>query len=643
LTTGEITTKALDLDIARSFVGDFGINTRLAYDLIKPGVEPLSGDNVIIIGAGPLVGTRVPGAARSHILSKFPLVGSIWEAGGSMALSTRLKAAGYDHLIIRGRASQPVYLRIFNDDVAICDAGDLWGKGVFDATDTLWARHGSRYSVMTIGQAGENLVKISMCLIDKVGTAGKGGLGAVMGAKNLKAVAVNGTGKVRVHDPARFDELTDRLMKRVMSDPSRPEKIRLGQMFEWPGLIRGTKCEYKNWSEIYDPDKAEALFGVEQYLKVKQRRLGCPACPTPDKDALEIKDGAYRGLVTYVAGFAGRARDLGLRCELDSLNELVKCIDLAGQYGIGTHLFWSLTSLAIDLYERGIITRDDTEGLELRRGFETTTKLMEQIAFRRGIGNVLADGLPGIVKRFGKECERYSVTIKGEDVQRDGRANILSPSIFAQIVCPEGGGGSQPGTVASPDHYSVGSLEDAWKVYCKTIGVPDEALPRIFNQLRGYNVGRLTKHSEEWYTIISCLGICMRHHISELYSCALGAELYSALTGIEMKPEELKQASERVWNQLKALNVREGFTRKDDKVPVKWLEERLRGLNGEELPLKDSQGNLVTAATIEKLLDDYYDERGWDLQTGIPTREKLTGLGLEAVIADFKARGIYPA
>jgi aldehyde:ferredoxin oxidoreductase len=628
LTTGTVRTEPLGMDIARDFIGDFGINSRLAVNYLKPQVGPLSADNVIIFGASPLVGSRIPGVSRCHILTKQPLVGSIWESSGSMALSTGLKAAGYDHLIVKGRASQPVFLCINGAEVTIQAASDLWGKGIFEATDALYARYGKLSSVMAIGPAGENLVRISMCLIDKVGTAGKGGLAAVMGSKNLKAVVVNGSRKVDVYDPDKLRELRSRLMSKVLKDPLRGEKIKLGQMFEWKALVTATKCEYRNWTETFSPEKAEGLFGIDQYLKVRKGRLGCPGCPTPDKDVLGLQSGEFQGLTTYVSGFAGRARDLGIRCGLSSVNDLVKCIDLAGQYGVDTHLFWPVQNLAVKMYQQGIISREDTGGFDLRDGFECTARLLKQIAFREGLGAVLADGTAGVTKRFGLAAAGLAVTVKGQDVQRDGRANILSPSIFEQIVSPEGGGGSQPGTVASPDHWAVGSMEEKWKVYCRNIGVPEEARKRIFDEASGYNVGRLTKHVEEWYTIISSLGICMRHHIAELYDISICAELYSAATGFKVEPAELKQGSERAWNLLKALNAREGFTRKDDRVPLRWIEEPLKNFDGSDLRLKDSRGKLVNSADVEKLLDDYYSERGWDCRTGVPSHSTLARLRL---------------
>ena len=186
LTTGEIKKSDLDLTMAKNFIGDFGVGLRLAYDMIKPGIKPLSPENVIIVGTSPISGTRFP-VTRSSVVTKYPQSGAIAFGSASMGLDNRLKRAGYDQLIITGKSPKPVYLKILEDDIELCDAQDLWGKDIFDTTDILKERYGKRCAVVAIGQAGENLVKGSIALINKLGTVGKGGLGAIMGYKNFKA------------------------------------------------------------------------------------------------------------------------------------------------------------------------------------------------------------------------------------------------------------------------------------------------------------------------------------------------------------------------------------------------------------------------------------------------------------------------
>ena len=202
LTTGDVREEELDPNMARRYIGAFGIGARLAYDLIKPGIDPLSPENYIIVGAGPFVGTSCPSASRCTAWTKFPLSNTIGPAGGSMTFGSGLKYAGYDELIITGRADKPVYLKVSDEGAEICDAGDLWGKDTYAATDELWKRHGTDHGVICIGQAGENLVNISLATVDKSATLGRHGFPVVMGSKNLKAIVAGGRGKVRVADRA---------------------------------------------------------------------------------------------------------------------------------------------------------------------------------------------------------------------------------------------------------------------------------------------------------------------------------------------------------------------------------------------------------------------------------------------------------
>ncbi|MFC1963033.1 aldehyde ferredoxin oxidoreductase family protein [Chloroflexota bacterium] len=640
LTAGNVTTQDLDHGIARDFIGDFGVNARLAYDLIEPGTDPLSPNNAILIGAGPLVGTRLQ-APRCTVLTKMPLTGAIAFASGGMDLSRRLKYAGYDHLIITGRATRPVYLRIFDDNIEICDARHLWGKDILQTTDELWDKYGKSNSITSIGQAGENGVRIALALIDRISTVGKGGLGAVMGSKNLKAIVINGTKRVKVADPERFRVSTDRLLKSFKEEleyrdfMDNPDLLRrFGKMAFFDHIIKNMwgGVPYKNYTEIYPADEAVERYGTKKYLDTVNRRpMGCRGCTYHCKECVDVQEGEYTGLRTYISSPIGRVWDLGIRCGVDSIDKVIKCFDLANRYGICCHVFSPVMDLAVDLYERGIITKEDTEGMVLKRDFETTKELIEKIAFRQGIGDILADGSPGIINKFGQECEKYSTHIKGLNAQIDPRGLHFTMAGFGQIVNPEGGTGK-------PGHsfdYRVDEnfSPDKVKTYCKMIGVPKEAVNRILDVSFGYNSARLTRYAEDFYSALTCLGIC--DHRTNLFNYDLLAEFYSAATGIEMSPDEMREAAERSWNMFKMLNVREGFSRKDDRIPPKWLEP-LKTPAGEELPVLGCENKILTANDLSKLLDDYYSERGWDIARGIPTEEKLLSLGLDFMAEDLE-------
>jgi len=617
LSTGEIRKESLDPDLTKNFIGGFGINTKLAYDFIKPGIDPLSPENFIIIGTGALGGTMAPGSSRLAATTKFSETGAVASGNGSLNFASQLKWAGYDHLIITGRADKPVYVNILDEDIALCDARHLWGTGLLRTTDGLRRKHGKTSSVVAIGQAGENMAGISMALIDKSATLGKGGLGAVMGSKNLKAIVVRGTGSINIADHRRFFKLLNRFIKRVRAYPLQRQWIEKGINLS-----------------MRESSKDDPLYGMQIYLeKAKRARMSCPSCPMADKEVLGVKEGDYRGLVVYTAGWSGRAENFGQVCNAGSYDKVLKCLDLANQYGIDSHSFSRVMDLAVELYEEGIITPEDTSGLVLKKDFDTIRKLLGQIAFRKDLGDVLADGMKAMIKKFGTEVDKKAAHVKGMETIFDPRERGLGTMEFELTLNPRGGHHTAGG---SPSYVGSGQSLDKFASHCRRMGASNQAVERILDSDMGFNVGRLSRYSEDWYSVLSALGLCNRAQTNRFYSIESCAELYSAITGLEISAQELATAGERIWNVKKASNAREGFTRKDDRFPPKWFEP-FYDPSGEEKRLRDYYGTRhLSKEDVESLLDDYYDERGWDRQTGIPTREKLVSLGLDEIAGDLE-------
>lgn len=638
LTSGNIKVTDLEPEVVSPFIGDGGISFRLAYDLIKPGTAPLSPENPIIIGVSPLVGTRIQ-APRWSVVSKFPLTGCVAYGSGGMGFGVRLKRAGYDQVVITGRAPKPVYLKICDDDLDICDAGDLWGMDIYETTDVLWQKLGKKYSIAAMGQSGENLVAISLALIDKIGSLGKGGLPAIMGSKNLKAIAVMGTKEVPIADPSRFDKICGEIVQKYIDDPARAALVKLGKMGSGKKNVAHASNPYKNFTENFSPDRYQELYGTEVYLNtIESKRLGCATCIYPCKDMMTVQKGDYKGLTTYLSSLTGRMRNLGIQCSAGcSFEELVKLVDITNRYGIDTQSFAPTMMLAVELYERGILTKKDTEGLALKSDFETTVALLEKTVFRQGIGDVLADGSMGIIKRFGKEYEKYSFHIKGLPQQIDARLHNFNMMTFCQITNPEGAS-------IEPAHVGLnwyprkeGFSLNVVREFARRMDLSKEATDKIFDTPSGFNVARLTKVAEDFHMVLNSLGVCENRN--EFWDWNKFAEVYSSVTGIEMTGTDMKKAGERIWNLFKVLNVREGFSRKDDTFPQRWLEP-LRTASGEEIIPMTCGGEVATAEVLNKLLDDYYEERGWDIEKGIPTREKLISLGLINVVNDFEKSGI---
>ena len=594
LSSGEKRREPLDPYLVKAFIGGYGINNKLASDLIPPDVDPLSPDNAIIIGAGPFAGTIVPGAGKIAVTSRFPLNGAFATAHGGGAFALMLKTCGYDHVVITGKADKPVYLNILDDDVALCDAMDLWGRDTFETVDELRTRH-EPCSVIANGQAGENLVKISVACVDKCGTIGTGGLPAIMGSKNLKAiVASQGSRGIEVAHRLRLHRVVDDMLRRIMSWPGRQPLLENGML---------------------------PSFGLEELHRETFRVLACPSCPLADKEVHRLTQGPYAGMATYMTHFM--ARRFGEGSNVDQFNWSMKYTDALNRYGICMLDFNYLISLMGDLYKQGVITKEDTGGIEIKDDFDTTMKLLQMTAYRQGFGDVLADGIVGATQRIGKGAENYACHIKGRSLLYDPRAVGLGTMEFEPMTTPRG---SHVGAAGSPS-YSPGRSLDDFARHCERMGAPPDAVKRVVGPT-SFNPGRLSRWSEDWSALFGCLSLCNRAHVNRFYHVRTIAELYSAVTGLELTPNDLMKTAERAWNTAKVINVRAGFGRRDDRPPWIWFIP-LKGEGGKESPLMDYyKTTVLTEADIDRFLDDYYDERGWDKESGAPTPEKLRELGL---------------
>jgi len=286
--------------------------------------------------------------------------------------------------------------------------------------------------------------------------------------------------------------------------------------------------------------------------------------------------------------------------------------------------FSHLLSVLVSLYQEGAITRADTGGIELKNDIETAIELARMTAFREGFGEVLAEGLVATAQKLGRVAEERIVHIKGHAIVRDPRLSSLGTMEFEELTMPRGAHVSAAG---SPSYDPGRSLEDFVR-HGERMGVPDEALERVSGS--GFNPGRYSKYSEDWYSLFNCLSLCNRAQVNRFYHVKTITDLYAAVTGINLTPAKIMKISERAWTIGKLLNIREGFSRKDDKIPEAWFKPLVR--EGKEYHITDYyETATLTKEDVERFLDDYYDERGYDKKTGIPSRKKLKELGLESM------------
>ena len=611
LTSRRIRKEKLDSELTKSFIGGFGVNNKLAYDLIEPRIDSLSPQNIIIFAGGLLSGTPAPASSKVMATTKFPIPGAIATTFGGGGGDT-LRLAGYDHVIVTGRAETPIFLKIFDDEIDLCDAGWLWGKDIWQTTDELRDKYGNECSVIAIGPPGERLVQISFAYVNKLGHLGQQGFGAVMGSKNLKALVIHGTKGVKVADRQGFMKATNLLSDSLMNLNYRDDYIRIGSgIASWGMTSRRRK--------LPPEEEAADIYGPAAYDRIFKGTLACPSCPIGCKALLEIKEGEHTGELAATVG-AGRDWE---RFNVGSIHRALALRDFCNRQGIDDSAATSIINLAICLFEDGVITREDADGLELKRDYETARTLMWKISRREGLGDLLADGYLEATRRIGPRAENYARNVlKGHELG-DPRSRHFQPMTIAALVDFRGHGA---GIGALGPGFMPGHKPETFRRYLsRNMGVPEETIEGICTE-SNVNMAKVAKYAEDLYSLYSCLGVCYRQPIAQCYSIDAATGLYTALTGRKVDPGELLRAGERAWNILKLANVREGFTRQDDEPPSTWFEPLV--VDGKPVPFTDYYGNQLTKEDIERLLDDYYNERGWDIKTSIPTPQKLEELGL---------------
>ncbi len=599
LSSRSATGKPLSEDMMRELLGGQGINAGLAYELIKPKEDPFSSGNVLLFGAGPFVGTIIPGSGKCNVMGKSPAAGFLGSSGtGHFGM---LKFSGYDNLVITGKADHPVYIKIHDDEVQIRDADHIWGKDLWEATEVIWDEVGDVYTVACIGPAGENLVRDASILVDKYSAFARTGLGAVMGSKNLKAIAVSGTRDVRVADPARFETLAGELYRDVMVFGNLQNRRVYGTMAQMEYSFKTGETPYKNFKESA-PEEMLEVFDLNFFLeKMKDGDIACMGCPIGCKHSFHIKEGKYEKSEAILSCFHLPTSYFGGNCAIEDWLEVFKCAELGNRLGLDWTSTSGLIAFAIELYEREIINRQDTGGLELSWGSaETIRELMRQIGYREGFGKILAEGFLGAPRQIGRRSEDYALHVKGVGVYIDPRPMPTSPTTLCHITSVKG----------HATFYNVPPLKkpDHAERICRRIGMPERVINEVVKNPEG-NVGRVTKWLEDYNETMEALGLC-QHPPFVRFSIDIWAEIYSALTGIPMKPEDLLNAAAKTWDLKRAFNLREGASRKDDAMPGRFMVEPLK--------VGDKMHDAWDQRYVDEMITQYYEERGWDPKEGTP-------------------------
>ena len=606
LTTSHVQSLPLDMTVAEQFGGGLGLTVRLAYERITPGTGALSPDNPIVIGVGPLVGTNLPAASRMYAVTKLPASGSIgWSGAGGMSFACLLKYAGYDHVIIVGRAESPVFVKIVDDKVEICEARPLWGKGIEETSEALWNDAGRPAGVITIGPAGENQCLSAMAFVDKFSTLGRGGFGAVMGSKNLKAVVVKGSGGIEVADRRQYLSLSKEL---------------LGTIREYPYL--------KEWQEL-GLMKSLPAIPVETYREIKKRRIACVSCPVADKDVVEIKDGDLKGFRACTSSAVNLMTPMIYG--FTDYREAIRCTAVLDDLGMDMFEFFGAMAFLRVLIDNGVVSKDRIDTPVVLNALSSMEAWARKVSSREGLGDIVAGGLSAMLKEFGEKAQEYAPPIVRGMYPYVGptaplRWNLFGTMELGQLLDPRGPHVAAGG---SPTYFAKRPLE-VFPRHLIRMGVPDAAMERILSKPgdagreQALDVGRLLKYSHAWFTMLGSLGICARAQVNRFYNASLCAELYQCVTGIETGLDDLRIRADRAWTLLRMANIREGFSRDDTVPPKEWFNEPVFHDYVTEEP--------VGPGEVAAMIENYYDEQGWDRHTGIPAPERLVELGLTDVI-----------
>jgi len=617
LTEGKIVKEPLPEELRRNYLGGRGLNSRTLFDELKPGINPLGPDNVLMVAVGPLNGTAAPASSRWTVTAKSPLTDGLGDGNGGGDFATQLKFAGYDQIIFYGRSPEPVYLWIDNDHVELREASHLWGKTVRATNNLLMEELGDReVRVLCIGPAGENLVRLAKVFSNVTRTGGKGGLGAVMGSKNLKAVAVRGTGAVKIARPAEFLQEVKQAYKKLLASPFLRMFREQGTLFlvrsasEWRAL--STRNAQSGYFEGWEKLTSEAF---ESQYAVKHR--GCFACPVSCSHYYRVKEGPY---ATHgESNEYGTTYPFASKCGVDNLAAVLLMNTICDQLGLDTHSCGNTISFAMDCWEKGLLTAKDTDGLELNWGnADAIIQLLPKIAYRQGLGRLLGEGSFRASKQIhGSEtCLR---TVKGLEVS----ALYLGPvTNVAQAL-------AYATSTRGADHLRGG-------VMLYAIGLPrlaeilgsETAVKRMVEEPRSIEgKGVLVALDQDFSAFFNSLEVCT-WVVGQMHQGLNPddlARLLTTCTGDEMTGEDLMRIGERIYNVERAFNIREGMGRKDDTLPASFFVEKVTpwGPTG------------ISEANFQEMLDEYYAFRGWD-EKGIPTKEKLEELGLDDMVGQLR-------
>lgn len=601
LTSKQLKEEELDEKTARDYIGGYGLGAKILFERQKPGVDPLGPDAMLGLVTGMLTGTDALGGSRYVMVGKSPLTGGWGDANSGGNVGPYLKFAGYDAVFFSGISDTPVYLYIEDGKAELKDASHLWGKDTFETQDILREEHGKKLEVACIGPSGEKKSLIAAVMNNKGRAAGRSGLGAVMGSKNLKAVAINGSMEIPVAD----EEASKEMRKRHMGDMG--PMVKFMQEFGTCGMLemcaKVDDAPFKNWAGTAEGDMPDfEKIGGKYIIAQQERRYGCYRCPIACGGIMKGSTGDYHwDAGAHKPEYETQAM-FGSNLLNNNVDSIIKANDVCNRYGLDTIGAGASIAFAMECYENGLITTDDTGGMELKWGdHKATLELLDKIANREGLGDILADGVKVAAGKIGKGSEKYAMHVGGQEVPaHDSRGGYG----FAIAYCAE----------PTPARHTMSGEGPH----------PQGTLPE-------FDMGSLKGRGEP-HKIGACIsqfynaaGLCMICYGDGYGKPEYFIEAIQTISGWGIDRDEVIKTGQRINTMRQAFNIREGLT-------TPWnFPDRMLGI-----PPKTVGPRAGITMEPEEIYTEYYQAMGWDTKTGKPSKETLLELGM-----DFVAEELY--
>ena len=607
LSTGKVETEPLKEEWAKEYIGGIGLGIRLLMKYSKAGTDPFSPDNPLIFVTGPLTGTMGPTAGNGYaVVSKSPSTGGVAESKAHGFFGPELKRAGYDAVIFTGKSEKLVYAWIDDDSVHLLDAQQLQGKSPYETDEAIREELGDHYiRVSAIGEAGEKLVRFAAIINDEFRAIGRTGMGAVMGSKNLKAVAVRGTKDVNVADLEGFKEFIKMIHERMKGPATRKYRT-LGTPENVLVLNALAALPTRNFTQatFEGAEKVSGEYLNERYVK---KIIGCATCAMRCDHIAVVPEGPYKGSTSRMEFECLWA--LGPNCGVDRLDAIIEAMRLCNYYGIDGISAGVTVGFGMDLYKNGIISKENTGEMDLNFGnHEALIETIKKIGTRDGwLGDILAEGTKRAAEKIGKGAKKYANHIKGLELPgydiRGLKTAALGFAVSFRGACHLRSGAYSPDVKGKVNRFTIEKGR-----------------------------GKIIMENEDQYNVIDSLILCKFSRGTYYDGLDDMANYYTLATGIKVTAEDLRKAGERINNLARLFNVREGVgTREFDTLPPKIM----------TVPIPDegpAKGAVVNKEEFALGLDDYYAVRGWT-RNGIPTVEKLNELDLGEFADITKKKG----